>query len=192
MTRSKSAVSSTTTSNPGKGDCQSHRSGLTPRALLDWMGRLRWWMLLGVFAVLAEIATAAISAIQIWIWWRAPLFDLFLLGFVDAGLVSLIVGGAFVIVLDELRINERRARERQEELVNELRTASVTIKTLRGIIPICASCKKIRDDAGYWHMVEKYIQDHSDAQFSHGICPACVKKIYPEYYDKIPNNEEKE
>jgi len=70
------------------------------------------------------------------------------------------------------------------ELMNknrELEKAVAEIKQLRGIIPICSSCKKIRDDEGYWHMVEEYIQNHSDARFSHGICPECFKKIYPEF-----------
>jgi hypothetical protein len=51
---------------------------------------------------------------------------------------------------------------------------------LKGILPICAHCKKIRDDAGYWHPVEEYIRGHSEAQFSHGICPNCAREFYPE------------
>jgi len=53
------------------------------------------------------------------------------------------------------------------------------IKTLRGFLPICSVCKKIRDDEGYWQRVEKYIQDRSDAKFSHGLCPPCARKLYP-------------
>jgi len=78
----------------------------------------------------------------------------------------------------------RRMVEMQDTLaskIEELRHAFDQIKTLRGIIPICASCKKIRDDNGYWEQVEVYIQDHSDAEFSHGICPECVKELYPKY-----------
>jgi hypothetical protein len=55
-------------------------------------------------------------------------------------------------------------------------------KELKGFLPICAHCKKIRDDAGYWHQVEEYIRDHSEAQFSHGICPDCARERYPEYF----------
>ena len=75
----------------------------------------------------------------------------------------------------------RKARER--ELVNrnqELEQALREIKVLRGFIPICASCKKIRNDQGYWQEVEAYIQKHSDARFSHGFCQDCMKKLYPE------------
>ena len=54
-------------------------------------------------------------------------------------------------------------------------------KTLHGMLPICASCKKIRNDKGYWEQVEVYIRDHSDVQFSHGLCPSCFKELYPGY-----------
>jgi len=56
------------------------------------------------------------------------------------------------------------------------------IQTLRGILPICSNCKKIRDDKGYWNQIEAYISDHSEAQFSHSICPECAKELYPEFY----------
>jgi phosphoserine phosphatase RsbU/P len=62
----------------------------------------------------------------------------------------------------------------------ELKKAQEEIKSLQGILPICASCKKIRDDKGYWKQIEAYISEHSEAHFSHGICPECVKKLYPE------------
>lgn len=78
----------------------------------------------------------------------------------------------------------RRMVEMQEALaakIEELRQAADQIKTLRGIVPICSSCKKIRDDQGYWNQVEVYIHKHSQAEFSHGICPDCMKKLYPWY-----------
>lgn len=64
--------------------------------------------------------------------------------------------------------------------VEELQRALEEVKSLRGILPICASCKKIRDDSGYWQQVEEYVRDHSDVQFSHGICPGCMKNLYPD------------
>ena len=67
-----------------------------------------------------------------------------------------------------------------EENLKRLEEASRNIKILSGLIPICASCKKIRDDEGYWHQIEQYINEHSDAVFSHGLCPACAKKMYPD------------
>lgn len=69
--------------------------------------------------------------------------------------------------------------EEREKLISELQEALAEIKTLQGILPICASCKKIRDDKGYWKQIESYIRDHSDAEFTHGICPECAKKLYP-------------
>jgi CHASE3 domain sensor protein len=74
---------------------------------------------------------------------------------------------------------ELRVRER-DTLVTELQEALANIKTLHGLIPICANCKKIRDDRGYWNAVEGYIMQHTDATFSHGICPTCFKQLYPE------------
>jgi AmiR/NasT family two-component response regulator len=62
----------------------------------------------------------------------------------------------------------------------ELKDALAQVRALRGLLPICASCKRIRDDEGYWHQVEVYIRDHSEAEFSHGICPDCFKELYPD------------
>ncbi len=72
----------------------------------------------------------------------------------------------------------KQAEGEREGLISDLQKALSEIKTLQGIIPICASCKKIRDDAGAWQQLEAYLQKHSDAEFSHGICPECVEKLY--------------
>jgi PAS domain S-box-containing protein len=74
--------------------------------------------------------------------------------------------------------HRKQAENEREKLISELQTTLAEVKTLRGIIPICTNCKKIRDDAGYWQKVEAYIQKHSEALFSHSICPECVKKLY--------------
>ncbi len=71
-----------------------------------------------------------------------------------------------------------------EKKVDELEEALGQIKTLRGILPICSGCKKIRDDKGYWQQVEVYLQAHSDAEFSHGLCPECLQGYYPDLVDK--------
>jgi len=82
-------------------------------------------------------------------------------------------------------ITDRRlAEEALEEERKRLQQALDEVKTLRGIFPICANCKKIRDDKGYWNQVEMYVSDHTEAKFSHGICPDCAKKLYPELYEK--------
>jgi hypothetical protein len=64
-----------------------------------------------------------------------------------------------------------------------LQDALSKVKTLRGLLPICASCKKIRDDKGYWTQVDVYVRDHSDADFTHSICPECAARLYPGLYD---------
>ena len=64
----------------------------------------------------------------------------------------------------------------------ELQDALAQVKTLSGLLPICSSCKRIRDDEGYWNKLEVYIQEHSDVLFSHGFCPECAKKLYPEIF----------
>jgi hypothetical protein len=68
---------------------------------------------------------------------------------------------------------------KERRLADELKEALENIKTLKGLLPICSSCKKIRDDEGYWHQVEVYIHEHTDVNFSHGICPDCVQRLYP-------------
>jgi uncharacterized PurR-regulated membrane protein YhhQ (DUF165 family) len=69
--------------------------------------------------------------------------------------------------------------ERRREAEARLQKALQEVKTLRGLIPICAGCKNIRDDNGYWHRIETYLKENSDAEFSHGMCPECVEKYYP-------------
>jgi GAF domain-containing protein len=78
----------------------------------------------------------------------------------------------------------QEANTKQESLIAELKEALSRIETLEGMIPICAHCKKIRDDQGYWHQVEVYISQLSSADFdfSHGICPECMEEIYPEFH----------
>jgi PAS domain S-box-containing protein len=75
----------------------------------------------------------------------------------------------------------KREEEERVKLIGELTEALGNIKTLRGLLPICASCKKIRDDRGYWQKVESYISEHTQAEFTHGICPECLRRLYPEY-----------
>ncbi|MBI5641308.1 MAG: response regulator [Nitrospirae bacterium] len=87
------------------------------------------------------------------------------------------------------RTIQRQNREK-DELIAKLRDALDHVKILSGLLPICASCKKIRDDKGYWSQIEEYISEHSEAEFSHGICPDCMKKLYPELYSKYMAKKE--
>ena len=74
----------------------------------------------------------------------------------------------------------KQMEEQREKLIEALQKALSEVKTLQGFLPICSYCKKIRDDKGYWSQIESYIHKHSDAEFSHGICPECAKKYYPD------------
>lgn len=83
-------------------------------------------------------------------------------------------------------IEERKRTEvEKEQLIAQLQKAMQDVKVLSGFLPICASCKKIRDDTGYWRQIEEYISKHSTALFSHGICPDCCKKLYPEFQEEL-------
>ena len=81
------------------------------------------------------------------------------------------------IVVNARDVTDRKEAERHREyLVEQLQVALTEVKTLRGILPICASCKRIRSDDGEWEAVESYVRDHSGAEFTHGLCPDCAKK----------------
>ncbi len=90
--------------------------------------------------------------------------------------------GLIVTILD---ISDRKNMElEREKLIEQLQETIDEIKTLSGLLPICASCKKIRDDKGYWNKIELYLMDHTEAEFSHSICPDCTKRLYPELDDE--------
>jgi hypothetical protein len=76
--------------------------------------------------------------------------------------------------------------------ISLLQEALRDVKILKGFLPICASCKNIRDDQGYWNKVEQYISNHSEAKFTHGICPKCANELYPDFYkEDAPNKDNK-
>ena len=112
--------------------------------------------------------------------------------FPKANHLSLILGYGIAAFLGSLIIFiaghmlDRKERE-QQELIKSLKRAVLEIKTLQGIVPICSFCKKIRDDKGFWSQVESYVSHHTDAQFSHGVCPDCQEEQYPDLF----NNKKK-
>jgi hypothetical protein len=89
---------------------------------------------------------------------------------------------------EELRRGRDELEVRVRERTRDLQEALAKVKTLGGLLPICASCKKIRDDGGYWQQVEKFLEEHSEAHFTHGICPACRSRLYPDLEGK-PEDE---
>ena len=100
-----------------------------------------------------------------------------------AGLLLFIIFSVFIGKLESQIVDYQNNLEQiVKDRTKELTDALSEIKTLRGIIPICCNCKQIRNDEGIWSKIEKYISDHSEAKFTHGICPKCAQKLYPEYY----------
>jgi len=93
------------------------------------------------------------------------------------------IQGASIVLRD---ITERKRQERERlRLIDELKEALRRVKTLNGLLPICSSCKKIRNDGGYWEQVETYIRSRSNAEFTHGICPDCISRLYPEIAGRV-------
>ena len=96
-------------------------------------------------------------------------------------LLSIIV----ILFVENKTISKRKQAEKErEKLIAELQETVTKIKTLGGLLPICSNCKKIRDDKGYWKQIESYIRDHSQAEFTHGLCPKCANKLYPEFFQE--------
>jgi hypothetical protein len=95
----------------------------------------------------------------------------------SVGVVPWLTGQVNCRTITDISVRKQIEKER-EKLIYELQSALAEIKTLKGIVPICSNCKKIRDDAGYWNILESYIQKHSSASFSHGICSECSDELY--------------
>lgn len=109
---------------------------------------------------------------------------------VETAFSGLTLKGRWHALLIARDATERKKTEAERELlIRSLEEALDSVKTLRGMVPICASCKKIRDDKGYWNQVEAYVSAHSEAKFSHGICPDCARKLYPEFAPPKPGSD---
>jgi hypothetical protein len=144
---------------------------LIPISFAAWLGS-RTQSIIFSFLSVITIATSDFMAGKEFVHLFTEIWDLLMhLGF--------FVVYAIVLSMVKSDLDERK------RLVDELRKALGEIKQLSGFLPICASCKKIRDDKGYWSQIESYISAHSGAQFSHGICPECARKLYPNEYDKL-------
>jgi len=148
------------------------------RMLVDVVEAYVPWMKDGVFMGAFEIYYDVTEKKQ-------SLERLLLISFVIVIILALsvLIISVMNVVKEKRRLTERkRAEEEREKLIVELRNALAEVRTLSGLLPICSSCKKIRDDQGYWNQIEVYISSHSTATFSHSICPECAKKLYPEYF----------
>ena len=102
--------------------------------------------------------------------------------FIALGLLLSII---IILFIENKNIFKRKQVEKEREnLIAELQDAVAKIKTLSGLLPICSNCKKIRDDKGYWKQIEFYIREHSEAEFTHSMCPECAKNFYPELFQE--------
>lgn len=110
--------------------------------------------------------------------------------------ISYLVGAYFIIWFFGMlglwfAFNKIDVQDKEKEIIiHKLEETLGEIKKLSGMLPICSSCNKIRDDKGYWQMLEKYISSHSEAQFSHGICPDCAQHLYPDLAEKVMKKKE--
>jgi AmiR/NasT family two-component response regulator len=137
------------------------------------------------------------AAIEIHRRWQTPI--IFLTAYTDGatlekaklaepfGYIAKPFNGTELRVNVEIALHKVKMENERRELTARLQRALDEIKKLSGLVPICASCKNIRNDKGYWQAVESYIEEHSDAQFSHGVCPDCIKRLYPDLLNEKNN-----
>lgn len=150
----------------------------TPLGFVDWLGYM-FCLLLGYQWLSGRgigILTALCALLVIVDYFLSPVSLLH----TDIDITNRLIGVSVLCLSAYLLIRRKNAEEDRERLIFELRQALDNIKTLSGMLPICASCKKIRDDKGYWEDVADYISAHSEALFSHGLCPDCLEKAYEE------------
>ncbi len=142
-----------------------------PLIAAGWLWGIKWGMACGFFGFFLAVGIILIDQI---FFHHRPIFS----GDILADLIFILfVYVAFGVMSGKMGNLHREVKKREQKL----QAALVEIKKLSGIVPICAACKKIRDDEGYWHQVEAYVTAHSEAVFSHSICPECIKKLYPDY-----------
>lgn len=141
--------------------------------LLHSLGPTKATLLITFLAVFISVSITVISILIV--------YDASVLPFGIA--LSMLLPGTIAPIIAyfffRLLAQVEQARREKELAILELQDALANVKRLSGLLPICASCKKIRDDEGYWHQVEIYIHTHTEADFSHSICPDCVQTLYP-------------
>jgi len=125
---------------------------------------------------------AALLSVLVFDWFFDPTPHV--LDFTLAGLVRAVVFGAVSLLVASLEKQRRQAMGFLEEANKKLRSSLDEIKVLHGILPICSYCKRIRTEADAWVQMERYIHEHSEADFSHSVCPDCLRKHYPDICDR--------
>jgi hypothetical protein len=109
-----------------------------------------------------------------------PIINLLNREIFNISLVFVVIWGLGLLGISVASYRLTKEEKRREIIIDQLQVALAEVKQLGGLLPICSSCKKIRDDKGYWTQIESYISHHSEAEFSHSICPDCAKKLYPD------------
>jgi len=155
-----------------------------PTGLSSPMEEIRFFNKPG-YLMMTTAGTIFVSEVLIMVVLRyLPPLAAFQAALLDAVLLSFMVFPSlyfFVFKPMNRHIDQHRWTQAEKDiLIAELHKALEEVKVLRGIVPICSSCKKIRDDNGYWQQVEVYVSAHSDAEFTHGICPECIESLYPD------------
>ena len=144
------------------------------KKFLSVLYKMNPWNFVWISVVCSVILAAIFNSIQSILFWGRISRDLLIIGTIDSVIISSAVASLIIYFVRntaslELRVNKRTA---------ELQEALEQIKTLRGIVPICSHCKQIRTEEGFWSQVEHYVEDHTHAKFSHGICPECHEEYY--------------
>ena len=133
-----------------------------------------------IFTVLAVIVSVLLAIFLL------DLFEIEIIfrNIISAFIVPSLVAPPIILYYGKLLLEIAKTEEALRTRTTELENALADVKQLSGLLPICASCKDIRDDKGYWNAIERYISTHSDATFTHGLCPDCAKRLYPDV--KLP------
>ena len=144
-----------------------------PSQLIRRLGPTKATIIITLIAILVSTSTTVIAILIVYDASVLP-FGI-VLSILLPGTISPVIAN----VLFRLVAQVEQAKQEKEAALLELQQALANVKHLSGLLPICASCKKIRDDTGYWHQVEDYIHSHTEIDFSHSICPECTARLYP-------------
>ncbi len=166
-----------------------------PHGLTAWLSLREYFKMKSIFLMVLGLETSAATTVALiraffnltivnFEFMISPNSELFF--FINFIVLELVICFSFIMLNTERF--ERDLLATQSALksnVQELERTLAEVKTLKGLLPICSSCKKIRDDGNNWVQMEVYVRDRTDADFSHGICPDCLRKLYPEFADSV-------
>lgn len=173
-------------------------------SLFERMKQMNPWHFWWIAVLSSEILTYCLTTVSSYLLWGRVRIsrELLIIGAIDSFFVSLIVAGLVIsfilrakkIESENLQLHSdlttiTKMKEEKETLIAELKEALQEVNKLSGLLPICSSCKKIRDDKGYWNQIESYLKEHSEAEFSHSICPDCSQTIFGKYLGALHDSD---